>query len=86
MTLSDTWRADPFGTHYRDMLATLSEGSVHRNFDPYLDIDWDSPEMAIDPGDPVNLEVDTLARYVLNGLEQQHSEITPEFLAKNGFM
>ncbi|HEX3043875.1 MAG TPA: riboflavin synthase [Bacillota bacterium] len=39
------------------------------------------------PGDPVNLEVDTLARYVLNGLEQQqNSGITPEFLAKNGFI
>jgi hypothetical protein len=52
MTLSDTRRADPFGPHYRDMLATLSEGSVRRNFDPYLDIDWDSPELAIDPQDP----------------------------------
>jgi riboflavin synthase len=39
------------------------------------------------PGDPVNLEVDTLARYVLNGLEQEkYSVITPEFLAKNGFI
>ncbi|MQY17513.1 AurF N-oxygenase family protein [Nocardia macrotermitis] len=52
MTLSDTWRADPFGAHYRDMLATLSDGSVRRNFDPYLDIDWDSPELAIDRDDP----------------------------------
>lgn len=37
---------------YREMLQTLSEGSVARNFDPYLDIDWDSPEFAIDPHDP----------------------------------
>ncbi|WP_460308482.1 AurF N-oxygenase family protein [Actinocorallia aurea] len=37
---------------YRDMLQTLSEGSVHRRFDPYLDIDWDAPEMRMDPEDP----------------------------------
>ncbi|MFI6522971.1 diiron oxygenase [Spirillospora sp. NPDC050679] len=37
---------------YRDVLRTLSEGSVNRRFDPYLDIDWDSPEYAIDPEDP----------------------------------
>jgi riboflavin synthase len=38
-------------------------------------------------GEQVNLEVDTLARYVLNGLEQRaYSGITPEFLAKNGFI
>ncbi|MCL6591923.1 MAG: riboflavin synthase [Firmicutes bacterium] len=39
------------------------------------------------PGDPVNLEVDILARYVVTVLEQQMPPgITPEFLAKNGFM
>ncbi|ALU70429.1 AurF N-oxygenase family protein [Rhodococcus erythropolis] len=37
---------------YRQVLQTLSEGSVARSFDPYLDIDWDSPEFAIDPHDP----------------------------------
>jgi hypothetical protein len=37
---------------YREMLETLSEGSVHVHFDPYEDIAWDSPELAIDPGDP----------------------------------
>ncbi|WP_018655632.1 AurF N-oxygenase family protein [Actinomadura flavalba] len=37
---------------YRDMLQTLSEGSVHRRFDPYLDIDWDSADFQIDPNDP----------------------------------
>ncbi|GAA2611738.1 diiron oxygenase [Actinomadura fulvescens] len=37
---------------YRDLLRTLSEGSVARRFDPYLDIDWDSPEFQIDPKDP----------------------------------
>ena len=37
---------------YRAVLETLSEGSVHRNFDPYLDIAWDSPELQLDPGDP----------------------------------
>lgn len=41
-----------FDERYREMLRTLSEGSVHRHFDPYLDIDWDSPELALDPDDP----------------------------------
>ncbi|MCM6775595.1 diiron oxygenase [Nocardia sp. CDC159] len=63
MTLSDTHRTDPFGPAYRAALLTLSEGSVHRNFDPYLDIDWDAPEFAIDPDDPrwvLDPEVDPL--------------------------
>ncbi|MCV7061887.1 AurF N-oxygenase family protein [Mycolicibacterium vaccae] len=38
-------------TEYVDMLNTLSEGSVRRNFDPYTDIDWDSPEFAVTPDD-----------------------------------
>ncbi|WP_018602044.1 diiron oxygenase [Mycobacterium sp. 155] len=37
---------------YVDMLTTLSEGSVRRNFNPYLDIEWDSPEFAVTPNDP----------------------------------
>jgi hypothetical protein len=36
---------------YVDMLTTLSEGSVRRNFNPYTDIDWDSPEFAVSPDD-----------------------------------
>ena len=32
---------------YVDMLSTLSEGSVRRNFNPYTDIDWDAPEFAV---------------------------------------
>src|SRR6201999_474032 len=39
-------------TDYTDMLTTLSEGSVRRNFNPYTDIDWDSPEFAVVPNDP----------------------------------
>ncbi len=34
-------------TAYVDMLNTLSEGSVRRNFNPYTDIDWDSSEFAV---------------------------------------
>jgi hypothetical protein len=37
---------------YQDLLQTLSEGSVRRRFDPYLDIAWDSPDLAIDLDDP----------------------------------
>ena len=39
-------------TEYVDLLKTLSEGSVRRNFDPYTDIDWDSPEFAVVDNDP----------------------------------
>lgn len=37
---------------YEDMLDTLSQGSVARHFDPFVDIDWDSPEFQVDPHDP----------------------------------
>lgn len=36
---------------YVDMLTTLSEGSVRRNFNPYTDIEWDSPEFAVTADD-----------------------------------
>lgn len=32
---------------YREKLEALSAGSVRRNFNPYLDIDWESPEFAV---------------------------------------
>ncbi|MGV9411602.1 AurF N-oxygenase family protein [Nocardia sp. NPDC003693] len=51
MTLSQSG-STLFDQDYRDALATLSEGSVNRSFDPYLDIAWDAPEFAIDPNDP----------------------------------
>ena len=38
-------------TEYVNTLETLSEGSVRRNFNPYTDIDWDSPEFAVIPND-----------------------------------
>lgn len=41
-----------FDQDYRTMLRTLSEGSVHVHFDPYDDIDWDGPDMAISLDDP----------------------------------
>ena len=40
-----------FTEDYTDLLHTLSEGSVHQHFDPYLDIAWDAPELAMDPND-----------------------------------
>ncbi len=36
---------------YEERLQTLSEGSVHRSFDPYKDIDWNNPDWKIDPTD-----------------------------------
>lgn len=37
---------------YAEVLATLSDSSVRRNFNPYLDIEWDSPELAVRSDDP----------------------------------
>ena len=52
MTTDATTAASRFDAAYEDMLTTLSEGSVHVHFDPYEDIAWDSPELAIDQNDP----------------------------------
>src|SRR5689334_22234513 len=37
---------------YAALLGRLSHQSVVKHFDAYADIDWDAPEMAIDPEDP----------------------------------
>jgi len=37
---------------YDDTLHTLSEGSVRRSFDAFVDIAWDDPAYAIDNADP----------------------------------
>lgn len=52
MAVTPASPTDPFGAEYGELLQTLSEGSVHVHFDPYEDIDWDAPEMAVDPADP----------------------------------
>ena len=39
-------------TDYADTLNTLSDGSVRRSFNPYTDIDWDSPKFAVTENDP----------------------------------
>jgi P-aminobenzoate N-oxygenase AurF len=36
---------------YVATLTTLCEGSVRRNFSPYVDIDWNSPGLAVTPND-----------------------------------
>ncbi|MGC0364651.1 hypothetical protein ABH922_002635 [Rhodococcus sp. 27YEA15] len=41
-----------WGSDYREVLGQLSGGSVHRSFDPYRDIDWESRELAVDANDP----------------------------------
>jgi hypothetical protein len=38
--------------HYMATLTNLSESSVRRHFDPFVDIDWDAPEYAITATDP----------------------------------
>jgi hypothetical protein len=54
------------GHDYGQVLDDLSNASVHRNFDPYLDIDWDSPAMAITDNDPrwvLSKVVDPIGRH-----------------------
>jgi P-aminobenzoate N-oxygenase AurF len=54
------------GDNYDQVLDDLSSASVHRNFDPYIDIDWDSPELAITDGDPrwvLSKNVDPIGRH-----------------------
>ncbi|MCF8612181.1 diiron oxygenase [Gordonia sp. HY285] len=51
---------------YEQVLDDLSSASVHRNFDPYIDIAWDAPEMAIVPDDPrwiLSYTVDPIGRH-----------------------
>ena len=36
---------------YVDLLTTLSEGSVRRNFNPYKDIEWETPAFAVKADD-----------------------------------
>ena len=48
---------------YRQNLARLSHASVVKHFDAYADVDWDAPEMRIDPADPRwELDDDALVR------------------------
>jgi len=44
-------RQQIFDDEYLAKLATLCAGSVRVRFDPFLSIDWDSPEFALDPDD-----------------------------------
>jgi hypothetical protein len=37
---------------YCAALQTLSQASVRRNFDPYVDIDWDAPQFSVRKDDP----------------------------------
>nr|MDT0524516.1 diiron oxygenase [Streptomyces sp. DSM 41633] len=37
---------------YFDRVEALSRATVRRRFDPYVDIDWDAPENALDEHDP----------------------------------
>ncbi|MBM7367333.1 AurF N-oxygenase family protein [Gordonia hydrophobica] len=53
-------------TDYEQVLDDLSSASVSRNFDPYLDIDWDAPHMAVVPDDPrwiLSSTVDPIGRH-----------------------
>ncbi|WP_068271031.1 AurF N-oxygenase family protein [Aldersonia kunmingensis] len=44
---SDSAAALDAHAEYDELLNRLSDGSLHRSFSPYKDIDWDSPEFAV---------------------------------------
>ena len=48
----DTSTRDAEDAAYVKLLQRLSHQSVVKHFDAYADVDWDAPEMRIDPGDP----------------------------------
>ena len=51
---------------YAEVLRLLSEGSVHRHFEPYVDIAWDSPDFAVPADDKrwiLPPEADPLGRH-----------------------
>jgi hypothetical protein len=62
---------------YVETLTTLSEGSVRRNFNPYTDIDWDSPEFAVTANDPrwILPKTDPLGRHPWYLAQQQERQI-----------
>jgi hypothetical protein len=54
VTLDEEQQADVVADDqaYRSLIQRLSRQSVDKHFDAYVDIDWDAPEMQIDPTDP----------------------------------
>jgi hypothetical protein len=62
---------------YVDMLTTLSEGSVRRNFNPYTDIDWKSAEFAVTENDPrwILPQTDPLGRHPWYKAQPQERQI-----------
>lgn len=64
-------------TEYVEKLHTLSEGSVRRNFNPYTDIDWTSPEFAVFDNDPrwILPQTDPLGRHPWYQAQSQERQI-----------
>jgi hypothetical protein len=52
MATTDIGPANSPERAWLSLLDRLSRQSVSRHFDAYADIDWDSPQMALDPEDP----------------------------------
>jgi hypothetical protein len=63
---------------YEQTLQDLSEASVRRNFDPYIDIEWDSPELAIVPNDDrwiCNSRFDPIGRHAWYQAQPREKQI-----------
>lgn len=52
--LDDEQQVDDAGAEdaYQGLIRRLSRQSVDKHFDAYVDVDWDAPDMQIDPADP----------------------------------
>lgn len=59
---------------FTKMLGRLSKLSVERHFDAYVDVDWDDPDMQVDPADPrwVPMVADPIAR------TEWYADLSPE--------
>ena len=65
MTTTESRNAAGESETYVEMLERLSDGSIHRSFDPYVDIDWDAPDFQVVDNDPrwILPEIDPLGRH-----------------------
>ncbi len=68
----------PDSTSYDETLRMLSEASVDRHFEPYVDIEWDSPEFEVTDGDRrwiLSASTDPLGRHPWYQALPEHQQI-----------
>ena len=74
----------PDSTSYDETLRMLSEASVDRHFEPYVDIEWDSPEFEVTDGDRrwiLSASTDPLGRHPWYQALPEHQQIADRHVA-----